>query len=49
MAMTSTHLTADHRRTLKGDVSAIIDKAQLSHERFTSEVRRAMSGARLEL
>ncbi len=48
LVVTATRLTAERRRSLMGDVATIIEKAELNRERFTSEVRRAMSGRRLE-
>ena len=49
LVVTSTQVTAEHRATLSSDVTAIVQKTELNHERFTSEVRRAMSGRKLEV
>ncbi len=48
LVVTANTVTAEHRATLSGDVALIMDKAELTHERFSAEVRRAMSGRRLE-
>jgi len=42
--VTSKQVTAEDRARLSGDVMKVIDKSDLSHGRFISEVRRAMSG-----
>jgi DNA-binding response OmpR family regulator len=43
LVLTASRITAENRATLRG-VATIMEKTELSHERFTSEVRRAMSG-----
>ncbi|MCK9382504.1 MAG: response regulator [Sulfuritalea sp.] len=42
--VTSKQVTATDRARLNGDVMKVIDKSELHHGRFISEVRRAMSG-----
>jgi PAS domain S-box-containing protein len=46
--VTSSQLTAEDRASLQGAVATIVEKTQLNHDRFTSEVRRAMAGRRRE-
>jgi len=46
LIVTAMTLTAAERAKLNGYVTAIMEKAQFDGERFTSEVRRAMSGRR---
>ncbi len=48
LVVTASQITVEVRSLLHGAVSTIMDKTELSHERFTAEVRRAMSGCRLE-
>ena len=48
LVLTASKITAAHRAALNGGVATIMDKTELSHDRFKSEVRRAMSGRRLE-
>jgi PAS domain S-box-containing protein len=48
VVVTSTRISAENRATLVGEVATIIEKTELTDARFTSEVRRAMSGRRLE-
>jgi PAS domain S-box-containing protein len=48
LVLTASHIDDAHRAMLRGGVATIMNKTELSHERFTSEVRRAMSGRRLE-
>jgi len=42
--VTSKQVTAEDRARLNGDVMKVIDKSDLNHSRFISEVRRAMNG-----
>jgi len=44
LVLTAKHITAEDRKRLNGSVKAIMDKGNLDPARFTSEVRRAMSG-----
>jgi CheY-like chemotaxis protein len=44
MVVTSKRITADDRSKLNGYVATIMEKAEFDGARFTSEVRRAMSG-----
>ncbi|MDQ3369746.1 MAG: response regulator [Myxococcota bacterium] len=48
MVVTAHKVSAESRATLKGEVALILEKTELDHDRFTSEVRRAMSGRKLE-
>ncbi len=48
LVLTASQVTAENRATLLRDVIMIMDKTELSHDRFTTEVRRAMSGRRME-
>jgi PAS domain S-box-containing protein len=48
LVVTASQITDKVRTMLHGAVAAIMDKTELSHERFSAEVRRAMSGCRLE-
>ena len=48
LVVTASQITTEIRSLLRGAVATIMDKTELSHERFTAEVRRAMSGSRLE-
>jgi PAS domain S-box-containing protein len=47
MVVSSKQLTLEERQKLKGFVKNIVEKGELDAERFTSEVRRAMSGRQL--
>jgi PAS domain S-box-containing protein len=44
LVVTAKHVTAEDRVRLNGSVTAIMDKAEFDDNRFTAEVRRAMSG-----
>ncbi len=44
LVVTAKQITADDRARLSGYVSAIVEKAEFSRDRFAAEVRRAMSG-----
>ncbi|MEO8484460.1 MAG: response regulator [Acidobacteriota bacterium] len=44
VVVTAKEITADDRTRLQGAVSAVIGKQDLDHERFTTEVQRAMLG-----
>jgi PAS domain S-box-containing protein len=44
LAVTAKQITAEDRAKLDGDVTTIMDKADFDHDRFSAEVRRAMSG-----
>jgi CheY-like chemotaxis protein len=44
LVVTGKEITAVDRSRLSGSVTAIMGKADLDRDRFTSEVRRAMSG-----
>jgi CheY-like chemotaxis protein/nitrogen-specific signal transduction histidine kinase len=43
LVVTSKRITAEDRAKLRGDVTAIMEKAEFDQKRFTAEVRRAMS------
>ena len=47
LVVTAQQLTAEDRAKLTGYVVAIMEKTEFSRERFTAEVRRAMSGRRV--
>ncbi len=47
LVVTAKHITAADRTRLQGSVTNVIDKADFNRERFTMEVRRAMSGRQL--
>jgi CheY-like chemotaxis protein len=47
MVVTAKQLTPEERKKLNGFVKNIVEKGELDAERFTSEVRRAMSGRQL--
>jgi CheY-like chemotaxis protein len=47
LVVTAQRLTAADRAKLTGYVLAIMEKAEFSADRFTAEVRRAMSGRQL--
>jgi CheY-like chemotaxis protein len=44
LVVTAKQITAEDRTTLNGYVTTIVEKAEIDRERFTAEVRRAMSG-----
>ena len=44
LVVTAKQLTADDRAQLQGSVAMIMEKTEFSRDRFTAEVRRAMSG-----
>ena len=44
VVVTAKEITSEDRAKLSGQVAAILEKAEFDGERFTSEVRRAMSG-----
>ena len=44
LVVTASQITAEDRTKLNGSVAMIMEKADLDRERFTGEVRRAMSG-----
>ncbi|MEO6876945.1 MAG: response regulator, partial [Gemmatimonadaceae bacterium] len=44
LVVTAKHVTRDDRLRLNGHVTTIMEKADFDRDRFTSEVRRAMSG-----
>jgi CheY-like chemotaxis protein len=47
LVVTAKQLTAQDRSKLNGFVTAIIEKSNFERDRFTAEVRRAMSGRRV--
>jgi hypothetical protein len=47
LVITAKQITAEDRAKLNGCVTTIMEKAGLDRDRFTAEVRRAMSGRRL--
>jgi len=47
LVVTAKQITARDRAKLNGHVSTIVEKGEFDHDRFTTEVRRAMSGRRL--
>ncbi len=47
MVVTATQISTENRARLNGYVTTIIEKATFGHDRFTAEVRRAMSGRQL--
>jgi PAS domain S-box-containing protein len=47
MVVTAKQITDDDRRRLSGFVKSIVEKGHLDPERFTSEIRRAMSNRQL--
>ena len=47
LVVTAKHITAEDRAQLNGYVTAIMEKTGFSRERFTAEVRRALSGRRV--
>ena len=48
LIVTAKQLTADDRANLNGHVTTIMEKTEFSRERFIAEVRRAMSGRRVD-
>ncbi len=44
MVVTAKRITAEDRAKLNGFVTTIMEKEEFDHDRFTAEVRRAMSG-----
>jgi PAS domain S-box-containing protein len=46
LVVTAKEITDEDRRRLNGDVLTIVEKTAFSRDRFTAEVRRAMSGRR---
>ena len=47
LVVTAKEITAEDRAKLSGYVTAIMEKAEVGRDRFTTEVRRAMSGRTL--
>ena len=47
LVVTAKQITAEDRAKLNGYVTAIMEKAEFDRDRFTAEVRRAMSGRQL--
>ena len=47
LVVTAKEITAEDRAKLNGYVTAIMEKAEFDRDRFTAEVRRAMSGRRV--
>ncbi|MDQ3517494.1 MAG: response regulator [Gemmatimonadota bacterium] len=47
LVVTAKEITAEDRRKLNGYVTTIMEKADFDRDRFTAEVRRAMSGREL--
>ena len=47
LVVTAKQITAEDRAKLSGSVTTIMEKADFDRERFTAEVRRAMSGRQL--
>jgi PAS domain S-box-containing protein len=47
MVVTAKEITSDDRSKLNGFVATIMEKGEFDRERFTAEVRRAMSGRRV--
>jgi CheY-like chemotaxis protein len=46
LVVTAKQITGEDRAKLNGYVAAIMEKAEFDRDRFTAEVRRAMSGRR---
>jgi CheY-like chemotaxis protein len=44
LIVTAKHLTREERSRLNGYVSAVVEKGDFDRDRFTTEVRRAMTG-----
>jgi len=44
LVLTATRVTIEDRVKLNGNVTTIMEKANFGRDRFTAEVRRAMSG-----
>jgi CheY-like chemotaxis protein len=47
LIVTAKQITAEDRIKLNGSVTAIMEKTEFSRQRFTAEVRRAMSGRKM--
>jgi CheY-like chemotaxis protein len=47
LVVTAKRITSEDRTKLNGYVSTIMEKSEFNRDRFTAEVRRAMSGRRL--
>ena len=47
LVVTAKQITAEDRSKLSRNVTTIIEKSSLNRERFTAEIRRAMSGRAL--
>jgi len=47
LVVTAKEITGEDRAKLNGYVTAIMEKAEVGRDRFTTEVRRAMSGRTL--
>jgi len=47
LVITARNITVDDRARLNGYVTAIMEKAAFDRDRFTAEIRRAMSGRSL--
>jgi PAS domain S-box-containing protein len=47
LVVTAAQVTSENRAKLNGYVTTILEKANFGHDRFTAEVRRAMSGRQL--
>ncbi len=48
LVVTAKHVTVEDRSQLNGYVMAIMEKGEFARDRFTSEVRRAMSGRQMD-
>jgi CheY-like chemotaxis protein len=48
LVVTAKQISAENRAELGGEHSTIVQKTELTHERFTTELRRAMAGSRME-
>jgi hypothetical protein len=46
MVVTAKRITVEDRAKLNGFVTTIMEKGEFNRDRFTAEVRRAMSGRR---
>jgi CheY-like chemotaxis protein len=49
LVITAKQITTEDRAKLSGNVTAIMEKAEFDRERFTAEVRRAMSGRQVSV
>jgi CheY-like chemotaxis protein len=47
LVITAKQITAEDRAKLAGHVTAIMEKTEFDSDRFTAEIRRAMSGRRV--